>query len=161
VRKELTEDKTHTPTKWEKGKCFKCQEPWQLGHNKICKFKNQVHLIAIEDEESLAQDVIDIADTMEDQTEQPELQISLHALSVTCSKAHTFPLFVLMEDTRLLALIGSGSTSTFIDPTVIEKVGLSVNQTTPEKVTVANGGILWTRGVVSARSYIIQGCHFV
>jgi hypothetical protein len=43
-----------------------------------------------------------------------------------------------MDDVKLVALIDSGSTTTFLNPFVIEKVGLSVTKTVPEKVTVAN-----------------------
>jgi hypothetical protein len=46
-KKEDIETKQTPTTKWEKGKCFKCQEPWVPGHNKVCKFKTQMHLIAI------------------------------------------------------------------------------------------------------------------
>jgi hypothetical protein len=41
------EEKAKAAFKWEKGKCFKCQEPWVAGHNKVCKFRNQIHLISI------------------------------------------------------------------------------------------------------------------
>jgi hypothetical protein len=34
------EEKAKPAFKWEKGKCFKCQEPWVAGHNKVCKFRN-------------------------------------------------------------------------------------------------------------------------
>jgi hypothetical protein len=47
-------------------------------------------LPAIEDEESPAQDMVDIADTIEDQAEEPELQISLHALSGTFVLRHKY-----------------------------------------------------------------------
>jgi hypothetical protein len=76
--------------------------------------------------------------TTEEQGEEPELHISIHALSGVCSKAKTFPLFVPMDDVKLVALIDSGCATTFLNPSVIEKVGLSVTKTVPEKVTVAN-----------------------
>lgn len=36
---------------WFRGKCFKCNEPWVPGHNKVCKFTKHVHLITVEDED--------------------------------------------------------------------------------------------------------------
>jgi hypothetical protein len=46
-KNEKPDDKIKSTSRWEKEKCFKCQEPWVPGHNKVCKFKNQVHLISI------------------------------------------------------------------------------------------------------------------
>jgi hypothetical protein len=48
--KDPPDDKQNTANKWEKGKCYKCQEPWVTGHNRVCKFKSRIHLIAIEDD---------------------------------------------------------------------------------------------------------------
>jgi hypothetical protein len=50
VKKEDNETKQSPATKWEKGKCFKCQEAWVPGHNRVCKFKIHIHLIALEDD---------------------------------------------------------------------------------------------------------------
>jgi hypothetical protein len=33
----------------KKEKCYKCLEPWVPSHSRTFKFKNQLHLIAIED----------------------------------------------------------------------------------------------------------------
>jgi hypothetical protein len=158
--KDSSEDKQPVTTRWEKGECFKCQEPWTPRHNKICKFKNQVHLIALEDDECTLQEMTDPCDNTETQEIEPELQISLHALSGTCTKAQTLALFVYIGDVKVVALIDSGSTTTFLDPFVIEKDGISVSYNVPKKVTIANGGTLWTEGVVTTTPYIIQGHKF-
>jgi hypothetical protein len=57
---EKLDDKSKMISRWEKGKCFKCQEPWVLGHNRTCKFRNQIHSISIKDE-----------DTSEEETPEP------------------------------------------------------------------------------------------
>jgi hypothetical protein len=44
------EVKQNTASKWKKGKYFKCHEPWVPGHGKVCRLKNQVHLIPVEDD---------------------------------------------------------------------------------------------------------------
>jgi hypothetical protein len=90
----------------------------------------------------------------------PDLQISMHALFGTSSKAKTFPLFVQIGNTKILALIDSGSTTTFLDPSVIEKTELPVTNHSPVKVTVANGNILWTQAVCTIIHYSIQGHKF-
>jgi hypothetical protein len=145
-KKDPTDDKQTTANRWEKGKCYKCQEPWVPGHSRVCKFKNQIHLIAIKD------DGQGDSDTEEPQPDTRianddnslELEISMQALSGTSSKAQTFPLFVYIGIAKLLALIDSGSTITFLDPSVINKVHIAVTNHSPLKVTVANGSILWT-----------------
>jgi hypothetical protein len=38
-------EKLKVASRWEKGKCFKCHESWVPGHNKVYKFRNQVHLM--------------------------------------------------------------------------------------------------------------------
>jgi hypothetical protein len=48
TQKEETKNKQQVPTKWEKSKCFKCQERWVPRHTKVCKCRNQIHLIAVE-----------------------------------------------------------------------------------------------------------------
>jgi hypothetical protein len=160
-KKDSKEDKSTVTTRWEKGRCFKCQEPWVPGHNKVCKFQNQIQLIAIEDEDSLLQESTEATEPIEDQAGEPELQISMHALSETCSKAQTFLLFVQMDDVKLVALVDSGSTTSFLDPSIISMVGLILGPIKPEKVTVANGGTLWTQGIIIATPYMIQGHKFV
>jgi hypothetical protein len=49
TKKDNTNEKQTTSSKWEKGKYYKCLEPWVPGHSITCKLKNQLHLIAIED----------------------------------------------------------------------------------------------------------------
>jgi hypothetical protein len=84
----------------------------------------------------------------------------MHALSGTSSKAQTFPLFVFIGTTKLQAFIDRGSTTTFLDPSVIDRVHIPVTNHPPLKVTVANGNILWTQFVCTGISYTIQGHQF-
>jgi hypothetical protein len=91
----------------------------------------------------------------------PELQISMHALSDTLSNAKTFPLFVHIGNIKVLALIDSGSTTTFLDPSLMTRAHLPViTNHALVKVTVANENILWTQAVCANVSYYIQGHEF-
>jgi hypothetical protein len=54
--------------------------------------------------------------------EGPKLQISMHAMSGTSTEAKTFPLFMHISSVKLVAILDSGSTSTFMDPSVIIKL---------------------------------------
>jgi RNase P subunit RPR2 len=140
------ETKQSSPAKWERGKCFKCQDPWVPGHSRVYKFKSQVHLITVEDDCASDTEETNTAghDQEPDEEQEPTLQISMHAISGTATKAKTFPLFVTIGSTKLVALIDSGSTRTFIDPSVISKTNALVQNHNPVQVTVANGNTLWT-----------------
>jgi hypothetical protein len=92
--------------------------------------------------------------------EGPGLQISLHALPGTSSKATTFPLFLHMENQKLVALVDNGSTSSFIDPALIERSGIVVSNHDLLKITIANGNVLWTHAMTTSCSYTIQGTDF-
>jgi ribosome-associated protein YbcJ (S4-like RNA binding protein) len=54
------------------------------------------------------------------------LQISMHAIPGTASTAKIFTLFVTIGSLKLVALIDSGSSATFIDPSIIVKANLHV-----------------------------------
>jgi hypothetical protein len=162
MRKDITEEKQPTTNRWEKGKCYKCQEPWIPGHGKICKFRNQIHLIAIGDEDTTDSDLEEPHHTelVDGDDTSSELQVSMHALARTSSKAQTFPLFVNIGNNKFLALIDSGSTSTFLGPPIIAKVHITVTNHSPVKVIVANGNILWTQAICTGVPCTIQGHKF-
>jgi hypothetical protein len=61
----------------------------------------------------------------------------------------------------MVALVDSGSTSSFIDPSAIEKVDFTVTNQGPVQVTIANGNILLTHAMISSCSYSIQGHEFI
>jgi hypothetical protein len=84
----------------------------------------------------------------------------VHALSGTSSHAKTFPLFIHIGNHKLVALVDSGSTSSFIDPTIIDKVHIEVDNHEPVQVTVANGNTLWTHAITQKCFYSIQGHDF-
>jgi hypothetical protein len=60
----------------------------------------------------------------------------------------------------MVSLVDTGSTTSFIDPSVIEKTDLRVANHNPVQVTVANGNILWTHAITQSCSYCIQGHDF-
>jgi hypothetical protein len=66
-----------------------------------------------------------------------------------------------MENVKLVAIVDSGSTTSFLDTSIISMVGLIIGPSKPEKVTVANGGTIWTQGIIVATPYTIQGHQFV
>jgi hypothetical protein len=128
----------------------------------VCKMRTQLHLIALEEDSQFDIELEEarVEENSQKDEESPTLQISLHAMSGTTTETKTFPLFVKVGSTRLVALIDSGSTATFMDPSVIIKTVLHVLNHQPIKVTIANGNALWTNVVTPACQYIIQGHQF-
>jgi hypothetical protein len=154
--------KLPSTSKWEKGKFFKCQEPCVPGHSKVCKFKSQVHLITIADDHpsDTEAEATPFPDQEQDEDIAQALQLSLHAIFGIATKSKTFPLFVIIGNTKLVALIDSGSTGTFIDPLVLMKTNSSIQNHNPIKVTVANGNTMWTQAMTPNYKYSIQGHQF-
>jgi hypothetical protein len=159
---EKQDDKSKSGTRWDKEKCFKYQEPWVLGHNKTCKFRKQVNLISIQDGESSDEDTTERVTTEEVTTnsEDTELKISMHAMAGTSSHAKTFSLFIQVGNIKLLALVDTDSTTSFIDSAVIEKLDIPINNHEPVQVNVANGNIPWSHAISPNCSYCIQGHEF-
>jgi hypothetical protein len=65
-----------------------------------------------------------------------------------------------MGNQKLVALVDTGSTTSFMDPSVVEKSDIKVNNHDPLKVTVANENILWTHAMTSSCCYSIQKHEF-
>jgi hypothetical protein len=69
-------------------------------------------------------------------------------------------LFIHIGNLKLVALVDTRSTSSFIDPAVIAKSSIQVTNHDPLKVTMANGNILWTQALTTNYLYTIQGHEF-
>jgi hypothetical protein len=131
-------------------------------HNKVCKLKTQLHLIAIEE--------CDTSDTKGEEhsgpnpayeeDKSPELQISLHAILGTISAIKTFPLFINIDNMKLVALTDSGSSASFMDPSLIIRTSLPLENHEPVKVTMANGNVLWAQAGRPGCQYTIQDHKF-
>lgn len=80
------------------GKCFKCREPWVPGHTKVCKGKQLLAVILVENAEGQEEvAVVEDGNSSEeaefhDAQQMATLQISMHALCGTPSQASTFTL---------------------------------------------------------------------
>jgi hypothetical protein len=67
---------------------------------------------------------------------------------------------VHIGDIKVLALIDSGSTTTFVDPSLVTRANLPVTNHALVKVTVVNGNILWTHAICANVSCSIHGHDF-
>jgi Retroviral aspartyl protease/Ty3 transposon capsid-like protein len=140
------------------GQCFKCGEKYFPGHQ--CKFKIQM-LVGqhTEQEEDGVPAEMNNNPPEEEQQVTEEVIVSMHATSNNpCSNTMrfkgqigTFPIF---------ALIDSGSTHSFVNPTVLKDHTSHIMATNPMVVMVANGERMVTDSKCQALLFSIQGHQF-
>jgi hypothetical protein len=115
-------------------KCFKCDKLFTSDHHKHYK---QLFIIEVVDED----DIDDLSPTTNEPT------ISLHMLiGIQPHASCTMALMVDVNDTRLIALLDSGSTHNFIDNTTMSRACVVLIEWHSMCVAVANGDKLSASG---------------
>lgn len=74
--------------------------------------------------------------------------------------SNTFSLVVYINGKKVVTLVDSGSTNSFVDYEFAVQAECSLSYTKPMKVTVARGGQLQTDAMVDSLSYMAQDYHF-
>jgi hypothetical protein len=128
--------------KRRKGECYFCPENFSLDHKCAMKGVFLMELDDHDDPDSLADD----------------LGISLHALT-GISATNTMQLKITIAGTKLLALVDSGSTHTFIDDQVVSRLGLDIMLRPGLSVKVANGEKVQSYGVCKGTSSTFKGSN--
>ncbi|XP_027083531.2 uncharacterized protein [Coffea arabica] len=147
----------------EKGLCYKCAEPYTLGH--ICK-QAQIQYI-LEDEPT---ELIEVAEGEMDEGEEfcdcieggisnERIEVSIHTLSGGNGHS-TFKLKGVLAGRKLLILVDSGSTHCFLDERVASHLQLQVTGT-PLVVRVANGERLESRQLSGPLNWKLGSCDMV
>ena len=147
--------------------CFKCRENWFLGHKKVCKMSNAAQIHAMQGQPDEKPEIIyvheyddDDSDEADEQQADPKLLISRHALQGKKTSKNTFTLQILVGGIKALALVDTGSTTTFITPECAAKAQFEMHPTKRQKVQVANGETVWTEFICHKAPYSIQGTAF-
>lgn len=141
VKNERLTSKTRVPTikrhtleemraRREKNLCFNCGELFHIGH----KWK-KLYLILGENTEDELKDTLKLEVRGTDQTEP---HVSLNAVA---KQFHFDTIKLLGKSTNqnLVILLDSGSTHSFLDPKMAEKLGCTIEYTHPWLVTIADG----------------------
>ena len=142
----------------EKGLCFKCGEKWNRQHQ--CPQQVPLHII----EELL--EVLDYSD--EDTSDSEDLTTpetsSLMAVSDPATtiptKRRTMQLRGMIGKQEVLALVDSGSISSFISSDLVKKQQLAVTAIPSERFTVADGNSIQCTGMVKDLQWWTQGHSF-
>jgi hypothetical protein len=155
----------------ERGKCWYCPEMWSYGH-KCNEVKNLLHAIQLQghsdtEEEGLG-DTLQPEETHElEEVVAPELghlKEKLMSISATALEGipgdETISLLVTIAGHQAIALVDSGSFSTFMDYDFAIKLNLQMRDTQARQVTVAGGGTLVTNAMIQKLPFHIQKLKF-
>ncbi|XP_026417263.1 uncharacterized protein LOC113312740 [Papaver somniferum] len=142
----------------DKGLCYNCDELYRVGH--ICKTQQLFMLVASEE------DLSDQSDTSPDEnmTDSPSssdttMEISLHAL--TGQSFHdTIRISGHLHQQAIMVLIDTGSTHSFIDFHLADKLNVHISPTAPMLVTVSNGDSTISKGMCRSLHWEMQGYNF-
>jgi hypothetical protein len=145
------------------GLCYNCDEQYVRGH--ICP-----RVFYLESSDYIDDDVFtaaeDAADAAADDSAAPPEGATANALVVSVYALagirtyHTMLLPVMIHGERLLALLDTGSTHTFIQGAVMRRLGLVPRGGDNLRVTVANGERLPCEGIAHDVPVIIGGQSF-
>ncbi|XP_026443579.1 uncharacterized protein LOC113343662 [Papaver somniferum] len=144
--------------KMDKGMCYNCDVFYKPGHR--CKTQ-QLFMLVVSDEETASPPIED----SEEETASPStsgdttMEIPLHALTglVTQSTIRV-PGKLLNQD--IFILIDTGSTHSFVDSSLADKLHLHIDHTGQMLVTVANGDTTVSHGVFQDLQWSMQGYKF-
>jgi hypothetical protein len=136
------------------GLCFKCGEKFVPGHQCIVVATAQVK--AIDANEILSDDVLDALVAHGD---DHDCHVSIHALAGS-SKPGTIQFRALVGDQVMLLLLDSGSSHSFVDSALVNKLKCSVTTIPTLKVKVAGGAYMYCDTMVPNMQWWLQGHTF-
>ncbi|XP_071939966.1 uncharacterized protein [Coffea arabica] len=147
----------------EKGLCFKCAEPYTIGH--VCK-QSHLNLLVMEEEEIPATEEegekkgeTDVfCDYIEGELENEHIEVSIHALAGG-SEHKTIRIKGMIKGKTIIALVDSGSTHCFMDEQVARSLKLETKGEALS-VRVANGERLQSRSITKPVTRKMQGYEF-
>ncbi|KAF5468658.1 hypothetical protein F2P56_012797, partial [Juglans regia] len=151
--------------KRKKGLCYHCDEKWNPNH--VCKNPKTYFIQGIEEQESKEEQeetAVVLADVMTELDSKQkgvmvEPEISLNAITGTPS-SKTMQLVGWIGSIQVVLLVDSGSTHSFLDPSIARAAKLGVDDGKKIVVKVANGQMVQGLGHCSKVKTKIQGIQF-
>lgn len=154
ARADATKLKTLRDYRRARGLCFKCGERW--GHDHVCPTSVQLHVV----EELLDLFGIDDGDSSTTPATDTVMAISRQALSGGVA-AKAFQLRAWIQGHEVLMLVDSGSSTSFINQTLADKLSGTRPLLRASKVRVADGGELLCTSELPVCAWCTQGSEFV
>ncbi|KAJ4789708.1 polyprotein [Rhynchospora pubera] len=137
------------------GLCHRCDEKWHPGHK--CAIRN-VHLLK-DMEEDVEEEVYDECTEELDEDVVEETIISLFSAKDT-SKVKNMKFKGMVGKIPVCALVDSGSTHSFVNPSILQGQRFTITKNTPMAVVVASGHKMITEAACNALKFSIQGHEF-
>jgi hypothetical protein len=143
----------HLQKQKEANKCWRCGDNWFHGHK--CKQQPVINLLTGEEMER-HQDIPEGNQETEEQATEEEncMQISLQAMSAV--PVNTISIILHIGGKQAVALIDTGSTSTFMNLQFALKTSCKILQDDMRAVKVAGGGKLWSGGYIDNTPFTIN-----
>lgn len=141
------------------GLCFKCGEKYDpthhCGQKQVAVSNVMEH---IDDPIQLSEEVLNLME-MHDLAEAQQLSLSLNAMAGSES-SNCLRLCALVGNQVMLILVDSGSSNSFINANMVDRIKCETTDGPPLPVKVANGQYMYTTKMVPALSWWSHGATF-
>ncbi|KAJ3704209.1 hypothetical protein LUZ61_007914 [Rhynchospora tenuis] len=138
--------------------CHKCNERWFYGHQ--CANKT-VHLIKGPNDDNSGEEERNYEDCNEEVEEEQVEEAVISLFNANGAKRVKNMKFKgTIGEIPICVLIDSGSTHSFVNPTVLQDQNFKISRNAPMAVIVANGNKMVTESVCNAMKFSIQGHEF-
>uniref|UniRef100_A0ACD5Y7R2 Uncharacterized protein n=1 Tax=Avena sativa TaxID=4498 RepID=A0ACD5Y7R2_AVESA len=140
--------------------CFKCGDKYEPSHQCGKKPNTELHLAQTEPTpEQLTDEILNMLE-IQDIANAEERSISVHALDGT-EGAKTLRLRALIGNQVLLILVDSGSTDSFLNANMLDRIQCKVSKTEPIAVKLADGKFMQCDQMVNDLGWWCQGETFI
>ncbi|KAE8821183.1 hypothetical protein D1007_00810 [Hordeum vulgare] len=143
----------------EPGKCWRCGDAWFHGHK--CKLAPVLNVLTGEDPNEQAKEHEEMEEQEEaEQQPQEELCMTLSSQAMKSDNANTISILVQIGGKQGIALVDSGSNSTFMSLKFALSTNCTILKDTSRAVTVAGGGTLWSGSYVPPTTFTAGNTKF-
>jgi hypothetical protein len=147
--------------------CFRCGEKFDPQHQ--CAKKAELHVLSTTDHQAeISEEVLELLELqdlanaqleLQDLANAQELSLSINALAGSQSD-NTICIRALVQNQVMLLLVDSGSSNTFVNANLVNRLNCTMVEIPPVSVKVANGQILDCDRMVPQLQWWAQGHMF-
>uniref|UniRef100_A0A453T4P9 Retrotransposon gag domain-containing protein n=1 Tax=Aegilops tauschii subsp. strangulata TaxID=200361 RepID=A0A453T4P9_AEGTS len=136
----------------EPGKCWRCGNAWFHGHK--CKLAPALNVLTGEEptDQQREQEELEEQD-IEEQPQTEEHCMTISAQAMQSDNVNTISILVQIGGKQGIALVDSGSNSTFISLKFALTTSCTILKDTTRAVTVAGGGTLWSGSYIPSTTF--------
>lgn len=131
----------------EPSKCWRCGDVWFHGHK--CKLAPVLNVLTGEDPTEQPKE----QEELEEQQQTEEHCMTISAQAMQSDNVNTISILVQIGGKQGIALVDSGSNSTFISLKFALTTSCTILKDTSRAVTVAGGGTLWSGSFVPTTTF--------